>query len=96
MLNKGIRSDLATDVPVFIFTDEATKQKVKRHLQDINDVITEKDIKDAKVPGADDTLFATQSQRQDSDSSKARKERAKQKENLVDDIPGTPLCPGTS
>ena len=58
MLNKGIRSDLAVDVPVLVFKDEATERKVKRHLRDINDVITEMDIINAKVPGTDKDSFA--------------------------------------
>lgn len=57
MLNKGIRSYLAADVPIFVFKDDATKQKVQRHLHDINDIITEKDIKNAKVPGTGDNSF---------------------------------------
>lgn len=37
----------------FAYRDEATKQKIKRHISDINDVISENDIKNAKLPGID-------------------------------------------
>lgn len=36
------------------FSDEATRMKVRRHLSDINDVISENDIRNAKVPGIDE------------------------------------------
>jgi hypothetical protein len=32
-----------------IFSDEFTKEKIRKHLSDINDVITEDDIKNAKT-----------------------------------------------
>ena len=32
-----------------IFSDEATRDKIHKHLSDINDVITEDDIKNAKT-----------------------------------------------
>lgn len=35
-----LRSSILT-----VFTDELTKQKIHRHLNDINDVITEEDIR---------------------------------------------------
>ncbi len=38
----------------YSFYDEATKKKIRRHINDIKDVITEKDIANAKVPGKDD------------------------------------------
>lgn len=40
------------DVP-YTFSDEATKEKIKRHISDINDVISENDIKNVKVPGSE-------------------------------------------
>lgn len=38
----------------YTFSDEATKEKIKRHLTDIKDVITENDIANVKIPGKDD------------------------------------------
>jgi hypothetical protein len=35
----------------YSFSDDDTKKKIKRHLSDINDVITENDIKNVKIPG---------------------------------------------
>lgn len=35
----------------YTFSDEPTKKKIKRHLSDIHDVITENDIKNVKIPG---------------------------------------------
>jgi hypothetical protein len=37
--------------PPYEFSDEDTKEKIRKHLTDINDVITDNDIKNAKVPG---------------------------------------------
>lgn len=39
----------------YSFSDEATKKRIKKHLADIKDVITEADIANAKVPGEEDT-----------------------------------------
>jgi hypothetical protein len=38
----------------YSFSDKATKEKIKRHLTDIKDVITENDIANVKIPGKDD------------------------------------------
>lgn len=40
----------------YSFSDEATKNKIKKHINDIKDVITEEDIANAKVPGEEDAL----------------------------------------
>ncbi|RYG40155.1 MAG: hypothetical protein EOO01_28015 [Chitinophagaceae bacterium] len=42
------------DAP-YTFSDEATKNKIKKHLNDIEDVITEEDIANVKIPGEEDT-----------------------------------------
>jgi hypothetical protein len=72
----------ANDVP-YKFSDEATKKKIRRHIKDINDVITEKDIKDAKVPGAEEKAAPA----------KPAKKGTKQKKDVVDDTPGNPATP---
>lgn len=43
------------DKEVNIFNDAATKSKIRKHLLDINDVITEDDIRNIRVslPGAE-------------------------------------------
>jgi len=45
--------------PADVFNDKATKSKIYRHLNDINDVISEEDIRNIKVsiPGSDNILF---------------------------------------
>ena len=43
-LQEPAYSILATEIPS-AYLDEATKQKIQRHLNDINDVITEDDIR---------------------------------------------------
>jgi len=42
----------------YSFSDEATQNKIKRHLTDIEDVITEKDIANVKVPGKENDPVA--------------------------------------
>ncbi|MGK2862517.1 MAG: hypothetical protein ACSLE0_11315 [Chitinophagaceae bacterium] len=44
------------DAQPYSFSDIATKNKIKKHLSDINDVITEEDIANAKVPGEEDPI----------------------------------------
>ncbi len=43
-LQEPAHSILTTDISA-VYHDEATKQKIQRHLNDINDVITEDDIR---------------------------------------------------
>lgn len=40
----------------YSFSDEATKDKIKRHLNDIKDVITENDIANVKIPGKENEV----------------------------------------
>lgn len=40
----------------YSFSDEATKNKIKKHIHDIKDVITEEDIANVKIPGEEDSL----------------------------------------
>ena len=84
MLNKAIRqAQDGNNIPPYTFSDENTKEKIRRHLKDINDVITEKDIKNAKVPGAE----------KDPAPVLSKKKSKKSKENTVDDAPGNPVTP---
>jgi hypothetical protein len=39
------------ELDAYTFSDESTKKKIKKHLSDIHDVISENDIKNVKVPG---------------------------------------------
>jgi hypothetical protein len=39
------------DASPYTFSDQVTRKKIKKHLQDIHDVITEDDIKNVKIPG---------------------------------------------
>lgn len=65
----------------YSFYDEATKEKIKRHINDIKDVITEQDIANAKVPGKDDP-------------DKPAEEEADKKEELESEIkPDKPITP---
>jgi len=92
MLNKGIRSDLAMDAPIYSFSDEVTKRKIRRHITDINDIITDKDIKDAKVPGAEEKKNPSLAGNKKT-AAKANKKTGKQSKDVVDDTPGNPATP---
>jgi hypothetical protein len=66
----------------YTFSDEATKKKIRRHINDIRDVITEKDIANAKVPGKDD------------ENEPISKEEAEKKEEIEKEIkPSGPVTP---
>jgi len=82
MLNKPNYQGNADGLKPYIFSDEATKRKIRRHIYDKNDVITEKDIKDAKVPGLDENPIPP-----------TKKKGKKNKQQVVDDTPGTPVTP---
>jgi hypothetical protein len=68
----------------YTFSDEKTKRKMRRHIKDITDVITEKDIKDVKIPGAEPVPVPAKL------TKKEKKELDKKK---VDDTPGDPATP---
>ena len=76
MLNKNDYQGNAGAKP-YIFSDEATKRKVRRHISDKNDIITEKDIKNAKVPGVDESA---------TNSSVEQKPNKKQKKKIDEAI----------
>jgi len=82
MLNKADRPAEANNIPPYTFSDEVTKGKIRRHIKDINDVITEKDIKNAKVPGAEEEPPIV-----------PKKKSKKNNKNVVDDITGNPATP---
>jgi hypothetical protein len=84
MPNKANGQVLPKKVPPYTFTDEVTKRKMRRHIEDINDVITEKDIKNAKVPGAEKVPVPAKP---------AKKEKKSKDNNVVDDMPGNPATP---
>jgi hypothetical protein len=71
--------------PAYKFSDERTKRKIKRHLNDINDVITDKDIKEAKVPGTEPGARTVTPQKPNNNGL--------QNGNVVDDVPGNPATP---
>ena len=80
MLNKPNYQGNANGAKSYVLFDEATKRKVRRHINDINDVITEKDIKNAKVPGLDESLAPP-----------SQNEENKNKKRVIDDVPGNPI-----
>jgi len=82
MLNKTNYQESAGNIKSYIFSDEATKRKIRRHIRDINDVITEKDIKNAKVPGLDESPIPP-----------APQKKGKKSKKVVDDTPGNPITP---
>ena len=84
MLNKADRPAETNNIPPYTFSDEATKRKIRRHIKDINDVITEKDIKNVKVPGAEETPLPVLPK---------KKSKKKDKKDAVDDVPGNPVTP---
>lgn len=51
---KNQKSEKDEPLP-YTFSDEATQNKIKKHITDIKDVITEQDIANVKVPGEEDT-----------------------------------------
>ena len=78
--DKRTQPGIDDDEP-YNFFDEATKNKIKRHINDIKDVITEKDIANAKVPGKDDADIPTE-------------EEVEKKEELDSEInPDKPITP---
>ncbi len=70
------------DAQPYSFSDIATKNKIKKHLSDINDVITEEDIANAKVPGEEDPITPGDD-----------KEKKSEKENLNEMTEGRPVIP---
>lgn len=49
----------------YTFSDEATQKKIKKHITDIKDVITEEDIANVKIPGEEDPLPAPPAGKED-------------------------------
>ena len=66
----------------YTFSDEVTKKRIKRHISDINDIITENDIKNVKVPGNEKTPEGP-----------AEKKIRKSKKPIADEAPGNPVTP---
>ena len=79
---KNNRPENGQSQPYYTFADEGTKKKIKKHLSDINDVITEQDIANVKVPGGDEPPHFT-----DRDYEKKKEEK---EENLPEGKPITP------
>ena len=93
MLNKENRPTPSNDVPLYTFSDEVTKKKIRRHIKDITDVITEKDIKDVKVPGAE-TEPAPVKPKPGKKGKKSKNDVVNNVSgNPVDDVPGNPVTP---
>lgn len=46
----------SADSESYTFNDDITKNKIKKHIHDISDVISEEDIANAKVPGEEDNV----------------------------------------
>jgi hypothetical protein len=66
----------------YSFSDEPTRKKIRKHLRDINDVITEKDIKNVKVPGKEKPVTV-----------RPEKKAKKVTKLAVHDAPGKPITP---
>ena len=90
MPNKETSKPETKNVPPYTFKDEKTKRKIRRHIKDINDVITEKDIKDAKIPGAEITPVPARPARP---VKPAKKKKNGKDDNVVDEVPGNPATP---
>ena len=78
------------DEQPYTFSDERTKKKIKLHLGDIHDVITEKDIENVKIPGNEKPASTASEKKEKKGSGKKTK---KDKTPLVDNIPGNPATP---
>jgi hypothetical protein len=83
MFNKENQQPQVNEEQPYTFSDEVTKRKIKRHLNDINDVITENDIKNVKVPGNEEESAPVM----------PKKNEKKYIKEIVDDIPGNPVTP---
>lgn len=70
------------DEQPYSFSDERTRKKIKRHLGDISDVITEKDIENVKIPGDEKPAKVRSGKKEKTD-----------KKPPVDDTPGNPATP---
>jgi hypothetical protein len=88
MINKSNYQGIEAGLKPYIFSDEVTKRKIRRHIRDINDVITDKDIKNAKVPGLEETTPALPGK-----ADKKQPKNPKNPKNIVDDKPGNPVTP---
>jgi hypothetical protein len=51
MPSKDKASKVSKDQVPYKFSDHVTEEKIKKHLNDIHDVISEEDIKNVKIPG---------------------------------------------
>lgn len=91
MLNKGIRSELGAETPIYSFSDEQTRKKIRRHYMDINDIITDRDIKDAKVPGIEEK--GKQNKKEKKAAKKATATTSRKTRKAADDTPGNPATP---
>ena len=82
--------------PPYNFSDEATKRKIRRHINDINDVITDKDIKNAKVPGTEKSPLPAPGsslngeKKQENPATGENQESNIENKNKIDDSPGNP------
>jgi hypothetical protein len=56
----------------YTFSDEATQKKIKKHITDIKDVITEEDIANVKVPGEEDPLPVPPAEKDDEKKDKEK------------------------
>ena len=58
----------------YTFSDETTRKKIKKHIRDIKDVITEEDIANVKVPGEEDPLpiAPTEEKKEEKEEEKGR------------------------
>lgn len=68
----------------YTFSDEPTRNKIKKHIADIEDVITEEDIANVKVPGEEDDLPVAPSEEKD-------EKKEEEKGRLVGE--GKPITP---
>jgi hypothetical protein len=52
-----------------LFSDEVTKDKIRRHLTDINDVISEDDIRNIKTDMGDEKISTGKEEKEDGNNS---------------------------
>jgi len=48
----------------YSFSDETTQKKIKKHLTDIKDVITENDIANVKIPGIENDAIISPAEKE--------------------------------
>ncbi len=72
------RAPVDKDPKPYSFSDEVTEKKVRKHLEDINDVISEDDIKKVKIPGGESAAEIEKTAKKPVDPESSTEEKEKE------------------